>query len=139
VLILTEAHLYVAEDNYDGTYTHHFTIPTPDVLRVERWAQIIGKTGEESVSVEPRGWRRILYRLTGPLAVARRDLAGQRMAERNPLTGHSGSVKSACEYVRVLYRAAEGGERTLYFSDAGNPRALARELDRFKARRASNR
>ena len=138
VLILTEACLYVAEDNYDGTYTNHFAIPILDVQRVERWAQVISKTGEETVAVEPRGWRRILYRLNGPLARARRDLTGQRMAERNPLAGHSGSVKSAREYVRVLYCADRGKETSIYFSDAGDPRSLSRGLEKFKERWALN-
>ena len=138
MLILTESHLYVAEDNYDGTYTDHFAIPILDVQRIERWAQVLSKTGEETVTVEPRGWRRILYRLNGPLARARRDLAGQRMAERNPMAGHSGSTKSAREYVRVLYRAEDGGEASLYFSDAGNPQPLSRALEKYKERWALN-
>ena len=137
-LILTESHLYVAEDNYDGTYTNHFAFPILDVQRIERWAQVLSKTGEETVAVEPKGWRRVLYRLNGPLARARRDLAGQRMAERNPMAGHSGSTKSAREYVRVFYRTADGGETSLYFSEAGDPRLLSRELEKFKERWALN-
>ena len=137
-LILTESYLYVSEDNYDGTYTDHFVIPILDVTHIERWAQVLSKTGEETVAVEPRGWRRFLYRLNGPLARARRDLAGQRMAERNPMAGHFGSTKSAREYVRVLYRAEDGSEASLYFSDAGNPQPLSRALENFKERWALN-
>ena len=133
-LILTEAHFYVAEDNYDGTYTNHFAFPILDVQRIERWAQVLSKTGEETVAVEPKGWRRVLYRLNGPLARARRDLAGQRMAERNPMAGHSGSTKSAREYVRVRYHTDDGNESSLYFSEAGDPRSLSRELEKFKER-----
>ena len=138
VLILTEAQLYVAEDLYDGAWTDHFAIPVPDVLRIERWAQVFSKAGVETVTVEPRGWRRILYRLNGPLARARRDLAGQRMAERNPLVPHTGSTGAAREYVRVLYRADDGREASLYFSEAGNPRLLSRRLAEFKERWALN-
>jgi hypothetical protein len=122
-LILTELRLYVSEDNFDGTYTDHFAIPILDVLRVERWAQVFSSIGEESVTVEPRGWRRILYRLNGPIAIARRDPR---------------SVRSAREYVRVLYRAEDGCETALYFSDAGDPRLLSRELEKFKERWALN-
>ena len=137
-LILTEARLYVAEDNYDGTYTNHFAIPILDIQRIERWAQVISNAGEETITVEPRGWRRILYRLNGPLARARRELAGQRLAERNPMAGRSGSTKSAREYVRVLYRADDGKEDSIYFSDAGDPRSLSRGLEKFKERWALN-
>lgn len=137
-LILTEARLYVTEDNYDGTYTNHFAIPILDVQRIERWAQVFSKAGEETISVEPRGWRRILYRLNGPLAKARRDLVGQRLAERNPLAGHSGSTKSAREYVRVLCREDNGSETAILFSEAGDPRSLSRELEKFKERWALN-
>ncbi|MCL2545116.1 MAG: hypothetical protein FWE77_04275 [Clostridia bacterium] len=118
-LLLTELRLYVLEDNYDGTYTEHITLPIESVLRIDRWSQVISDSGIESVAVEPRGWQRFWYRFAGPIAVARRN------PER---------VRSANEYARVLYRAQDGRETSIYLSEAGNPHSLAQKLEKYRVR-----
>lgn len=118
-LLLTELCLYVIEDNYDGTYTEHFVIPIEDVLCIERWAQMFSSSGVESTSVEPRGLSRFFYRIVGPLAIARR---GPQRA------------RSAKEYVRVRYRNEDAREVFLHLSEAEDPHAIARSLEKFRER-----
>lgn len=120
---LTESRLYISEDNFDGTYIDHIIIPILDVLCIERLALVFSKAGEEQITIEPQGWRRIVYHLFGPIVTARRNPA---------------SVQSAREYVRVLYRTADGKEAFLYLSEAGSPRRLSRELQKHRERWSLN-
>jgi len=112
-LVLTRLWLYTLEDNYDGTCTEHFAIPTRDVLRIERFGRVISAGGIEEAMAQPQGLRGLMYRLTGPVARARRD---------------PDSVQSAEEYVRVRYHTADDREASLYFSEMGSPYFLSRKL-----------
>ena len=136
-LMLTELRLYVIEDNYNGTDTEHFAIPIQRVLRIERQGRFNHDGSGETVTVEPKGWKRYLYRLIGPFAQARRESLWHEL-----MCGLFGGLHnandhgriSAQEYVRVLYRTEDGGEASLYFSEAGNPYTISRELEKYQER-----
>ncbi len=140
MLMLTEQHFYVLEDQYDGTYKRHFTIPIADILSLDRYTQTFSEIGAESFEKEPRDWRGRLSRLFKPTARARstssyyfHDLPGLAIALTQ---GASQRKQNAASFVRLLYRDESGVEASIFFNDADSPSFLARKLKKFKTQHA---
>ena len=115
-VILTELNLYVLEDNYDGTYIEHFTIPIGDVLHIKCMESVILDSGAMGYKPESRGLGRFL-RMVGSAFSAIED------EERMP-----------SKLVRIRYRAEGARESSLDFKGEDSPRRMARQLAKYRER-----
>jgi len=113
-VILTELNFFVVEDNYNGTHTEHFTIPIGDVLCIEGVEEVVLDSGAISHRPEARGLWRIL-RTVGSV-----------------LSAFGDDAYLPSKFVRVRYRADDGREVPLFFSEAGNPSSLSRALEKHR-------
>lgn len=100
MIVLTKQHLYVLEDNFDGTYETHFEFVVKEIddIGIERWED-----------EKPSGDRAALLSeqvVTGTLCM----LAGVI-----PISGGTRKRKIKREYFAISYHDMRGEKRRLYF------------------------
>lgn len=123
VVMLTEEHLYILEDNFDGTYERHIAIPTGDILSIE----------QEGVQPEPKKGSAPDSDPT-PMAGAIAALFGGLLGALS--VSRRGSGPAPIQYLRVLYRDEAGEERRLYCKEyGGSVKHMNKALQQYRERR----
>lgn len=124
-VLLTEERLYILEENYDGTYVEHISIPTGDILTIE----------QEAVQAEAGKGRRSdseSRQVAGAVATMFLGLVGGVLA----YSAGGGRGHRATPYLRVIYRDETGAERRLYCRDcAGSVKRMGKALAKYRERR----
>lgn len=100
IILLTKQHLYVLEDNFDGTYETHFEFVVKEIdnIGIEQWE-------DEKPSVD-RAASRSEQVVTGALCM----LAGVI-----PVSGETRKRKIKREYFAISYHDIWGAKRKIYF------------------------
>ncbi|MDE5931924.1 MAG: hypothetical protein K2H40_05500 [Lachnospiraceae bacterium] len=96
MLVLTDQHLYILEDNYDGDYTTHFEFVLREIddIRISGEAKGLGKFRKIIVA--------LLKAVGGSIIVS---------------DGRNGASDSAWKRFEIHYHTADGIRKWLYFTE----------------------
>lgn len=116
MLVLTNQHLYVLEDNFDGTYEVHFefVLREIDSIEIETWEQASGlKGGETPLPIFAEVlvyWFSIMFSM--------------------PAGGRNRVVKK--RYVTVNYHTEQGKKEKIYFHMLDSAKGFKKAFEKTK-------
>ncbi len=120
-VLLTDAHVIVAEDNFDGTWTEHYVLPMRDMVSIGlRGVEAQGKKGAQTSG-----------RVADALGAALGGLFGARERQTTPV----GSQKGGGNYLCIAYRDGEALRQLYFYEWSGNIRKMSKALEQVKLRR----
>lgn len=91
-ILLTKQHLYVLEDNFDGTYAEHFVFPIGQILKLEE--KTFGKTTAKRTGIT--AFLLALLSLGGAIVSAGRKNMGSDSLLTITYTDGMGGAKGLC-------------------------------------------
>lgn len=129
-LIITESMLYVSEDNYDGTYTDHYSAPLKDVesIAIERpFATSMGSRGPKRSGFEDRSFNMNYGLPMHGFIAAIFDYFDPNLADK------PGNERA--KYLVVHYTEKDGKEKKVFFNEVNkNAKRFVKEWEAIKER-----
>ncbi|GFI03632.1 hypothetical protein AALA79_06045 [Lachnospiraceae bacterium 64-25] len=117
LLVLTDRHLYVLEDNFDGTYEMHFefVLSRIDGIEIETWEQI--STGKDSKENLPVFAAILTYWCSVMFSV--------------PIGKPNRAVKE--KYIVIKYHTEQGKKEKIYFHLPDGAKPFIKSFEKVKA------
>lgn len=103
IIKLTEGHIFVSEDNYDGTFTDHYSYSLSEVVDVlMKQPYKTSMVSADTTNWRPFGWgiRILIDRLTG----------------RNSIDSYNQGSKEKDQYFTIIIKNELGNHKELYFA-----------------------
>lgn len=127
-LIITEKMLYVSEDNYDGTYTDHYSAPIEKVegIAIEKpYRTSLGPMGPRGSAYSDRSMNMNYGLPLHGLIAAIFDFFDPYLAEKN------GNVRA--KYLVVHYIEKDGSKKIVFFNEVNkSAKKFVKEWEKIK-------
>ena len=117
ILVMTESHFYVMEDNYDGTYTYHFELPLSKIISVNKYDSERPAVDKED-GYTPSQMTTAVMALAGVVVIPRR-----------------GKGEAKKQYLKVLYTNTDDELRAVFFEQCTNMKGMVKAWSRHQSQK----